>query len=113
MSAIPNATGSPRATTVERIRRRYDVEEGRPSLTRRLTREARSREVTETDRAQAERYVHDWLGSYVAGRAAPTGRILTAYGGEADDQESRLFLAVALSHVIETDDLHRASVTHP
>lgn len=84
-----------------------------PTLTRRLTRDVRHRGVTDADRAGAERYVRDWLGSYVAGRAAPTGRILTAYGGETDDLEGRVFLASALSHVTETDDLHRASVTHP
>lgn len=82
-------------------------------LTRRLSRSVRAREVTDADRAQAERYVRDWLGSYVAGRAAPAGRLLTAYGGRAGDLESRVFLASALSHVTETDDLHRASVTHP
>lgn len=82
-------------------------------LTRRLSRSVRARDVGDTDRAQAERYVRDWLGSYVAGRAAPTGRLLTDYGRRAADLESRVFLASALSHVTETDDLHRASVTHP
>lgn len=82
-------------------------------LTRRLGRMVRAREVTHADRVQAERYVRDWLGSYVAGRAAPTGRVITAYGSRGGDRESRVFLASALSHVTETDDLHRASVTHP
>ncbi|NIR41265.1 MAG: MmgE/PrpD family protein, partial [Actinobacteria bacterium] len=69
--------------------------------------------MTGADRAQAERFVRDWLGSYVAGAAAPTGMMLTAYGRRSTDLEGRVFLASALSHVTETDDLHRASVTHP
>jgi 2-methylcitrate dehydratase PrpD len=86
---------------------------GAESLTRRLTRLVRGRAVAVTDRTAAERFVRDWLGSYVAGGAAPTGRILRAYGEHARDLEGRVFLAAARSHVTETDDLHRASVTHP
>ena len=83
------------------------------SLTRRLARLVRERPVTGEDRERAERYVRDWVGSLVAGGAAPTGRVLRAYSGDAADLESRAFLTAALSHVTETDDLHRGSVTHP
>lgn len=83
------------------------------SLTRRLTRYVRARPVADRDRVEAERFVRDWLGSYVAGGAAREGRILEAYGGRARDLEGRVFLAAARSHVTETDDLHRTSVTHP
>ena len=83
------------------------------SLTRRLTRYVRERPVTGADRAKAERYVRDWAGSLVAGAAAPTGRTLRAYASDAADLEGRAFLTAALSHVTESDDLHRGSVTHP
>lgn len=83
------------------------------SLTRRLTRYVRARPVTDRDRVDAERFVRDWLGSYVAGGAAREGRILAAYGEDVRDLEGRVFLAAARSHVTETDDLHRTSVTHP
>ncbi|MEX2467303.1 MAG: MmgE/PrpD family protein [Gemmatimonadota bacterium] len=83
------------------------------SLTRRVARLVRGRDVSHGDRIDAERFVRDWLGSYVAGSSASTGRILDAYGADAGDLESRTFLAAALSHVTETDDLHRSSVTHP
>lgn len=83
------------------------------SLTRRLTRRVRSRAAGPGDLDSAERFVRDWLGSYVAGAAAPVGALLNAYGRGARDLEGRAFLAAALSHVTETDDLHRASVTHP
>lgn len=61
----------------------------------------------------AERFVRDWLGSYVAGRAAPVGHIVAASFDGTRAVESEVFRAAALSHVTETDDLHRASVTHP
>ncbi len=82
-------------------------------LTRSLARYVRGREAEERDLRAAERLVRDWLGSYVAGRATGPGRALLAYGEGKRDLESRVFLAAALSHVTETDDLHRASTTHP
>jgi 2-methylcitrate dehydratase PrpD len=97
-----------------------------PSLTRRLVRRVRAMPVGDADRSRAERFVRDWLGSYVAGGAAPVGGILQRYGvgvgaGVAGGTsgpvgpglEAQVFLAAARSHVTETDDLHRASVTHP
>ena len=82
-------------------------------LSRSLVRGVLARTVSEADRAGAERFVRDWLGSFVAGQATPPGRILLAYGHGSRDLERRVFLAAALSHVTETDDLHRGSVTHP
>jgi 2-methylcitrate dehydratase PrpD len=83
------------------------------SLTRRLARLVRARPVSEADLAQAERYVRDWLGSYVAGAAASGGASIVAYARHGSDIESATLVAAALSHVTETDDLHNASVTHP
>ena len=99
-----------------------------PTLTRELARMIRGRRVESEDLANAERYVRDWLGCMVAGRQTAPGRALRAYAGEAVDPraassraanptaaapETSAFLAAALSHITETDDLHRASVTHP
>lgn len=86
---------------------------GSGTLTRRLAGLVRARDVSAADLAAAERCVRDWLGSFVAGSAAPTGRVLLAYGRRDGDLEARVFLAAALSHVTETDDLHNGSVTHP
>ena len=83
------------------------------SLTRNLARLVGSLAVSDPDLIQAERHVRDWLGSLAAGRATEVGRMLGAYGAGREDLEGRVFLAAALSHVTETDDLHRTSVTHP
>ena len=83
------------------------------SLSRALVRLIRGRRVGPGDLGRAERYVRDWLGCTVAGRATVPGASLIAYGGARQDVEGRVFLAAALSHITETDDLHRASVTHP
>jgi len=84
-----------------------------PSLTRALARRIRAMPVTDVDLRAAERYVRDTLGSCVAGAHAPVGRLLRGSGEEGAGLEERVFLAAALSHVTETDDLHRGSVTHP
>jgi len=78
-----------------------------------LTRLIRGRAVESSDLRTAERYVRDWLGSFVAGGATPAGAMLRAYARQRPDLEGRVFLAAALSHITETDDLHRASITHP
>ena len=83
------------------------------SLSRALVRLIRSQPTEPHDLQAAERYVRDWLGSTVAGRATPPGAALTAYGRAMADLDARVFLAAALSHITETDDLHRYSVTHP
>ena len=83
------------------------------SLSCALVRLIRSRPAEPRDLQAAERYVRDWLGCTVAGRASPPGAALLAYGGSMADFDGRVFLAAALSHITETDDLHRRSVTHP
>jgi 2-methylcitrate dehydratase PrpD len=83
------------------------------SLTRGLARLIRSLPVEREDRAAAERFVRDWLGCAVAGWNTPAGRILAAATPSPASPDDRLFLAAALSHITETDDLHRSSVTHP
>ncbi len=90
-----------------------EVLTGEPTLTRRLSRLIRERPSSDADLVAAERYVRDWAGSAVAGRRTEPGRALLAYAGGAEDPEARAFLLAALSHITETDDLHRGSVSHP
>ena len=74
----------------------------------------RGRAVTRPDRDTAALFVLDALASAYAGSATAVGGILRdwAAGSELDAKRSA-FLAGALTHITETDDLHRASVTHP
>ena len=84
-----------------------------PSLIRALARHTRGLEADIPHLEAAAAFVQDWMGAYVAGwPTAPAGP-LTGYAGGRSDLEGRVFLAAALSHIAETDDLHRSSVTHP
>jgi 2-methylcitrate dehydratase PrpD len=83
------------------------------TLSRALVRRIRALPVAQKDLDSAERYVRDWLGSFVAGGVTEPGRMLRSYGGGDPGLEGRAFLAAALSHITETDDLHRGSTTHP
>ncbi len=47
-------------------------------------------------------------------RNTPPGRMLRAwFAQQGDDAGRQAFLVGGLSHILEMDDLHRASVTHP
>ena len=82
-------------------------------LSRALIALVRGLPVADADLRAAERFVRDWIGCTVAGRAAPPGQALLRYARGQVDLETRVFLAAALAHVTETDDLHRGSITHP
>lgn len=86
---------------------------GDETLSRGLARRIRALPVAREDLDSAERYVRDWLGSWVAGGATEPGRMLRSYARGDPGLEGRVFLAAALSHITETDDLHRGSTTHP
>ncbi|MBI4540196.1 MAG: MmgE/PrpD family protein [Gemmatimonadetes bacterium] len=83
------------------------------NLSRSLVQLIRSHPVSQDDLRAAERFVRDWLGSLTAGGATRPGAILRTYAQRREDVEGRTFLAAALSHITETDDLHRTSVSHP
>lgn len=84
-----------------------------PSLSRALSRHTLGMTVEPADLEAAVAFVRDWMGAYVAGWPTVPAKPLTAYAGHRSDLEGRVFLAAALSHIAETDDLHRRSVTHP
>lgn len=85
------------------------------SLTRQLYRHIGRKAVTAADLRKTREFMLDWAGCHAAGKRTAEGRILqnwnAKWGGTGLEQE--VFLAAALSHITETDDLHRASVTHP
>lgn len=84
-----------------------------PSLSRLLARTIRGMDHAPGDRVVAEFYLRDWLGSHAAGTNTEVGRILRSTTGSDPSLDARVFSAAALSHITETDDLHRSSVTHP
>jgi len=99
-----------------------------PTLTERL-----ARFIAQADRATmplgtAQYYVLDWLGSALAGTQTLPGRILLDYAASqprvdggcaiaglpgAFGAESAALANGGLSHIVEMDDLDRASITHP
>lgn len=85
-----------------------------PSLTQSLDSLIRSKAITPADREAAALFVLDALANALAGRNSVPGRILLDWhGAEARDTAGRAFLIGALTHILEVDDLHRASVVHP
>ena len=74
----------------------------------------------------AKYYILDWLGSAMAGTATEAGRILLDYAAsqagrgatvigldEQRNANSAALINGSLSHIVEMDDLDRASVVHP
>ena len=84
------------------------------SLTGDLIALIRGKPVRGDDLEQASLYLLDTVASACAGSATPVGRLLRDWAGQVPrDAKRDVLLMGALSHITETDDLHRASVTHP
>jgi 2-methylcitrate dehydratase PrpD len=84
------------------------------SLTQDLIQLIRNKPISETDIASAAMFTLDALATAYAGSATPTGKKLIAWADSSDmDNKRQALLMGALTHITETDDLHRASVTHP
>ncbi len=84
------------------------------SLTQELITLIRARPVSDEDLQQAALFTLDALACAYAGSATPVGDILKRWGAAGDlDSQRQALLMGALTHITETDDLHRASVTHP
>ena len=85
------------------------------TLTEQLTELIAAKPVAPTDLEQAALLTLDALANALAGRVTEPGQILQRWAGETAgiDAERSAFLLGALTHILETDDLHRASVVHP
>lgn len=84
------------------------------SLTSSLIQMIRSKPTADEDLALAAMFSLDALATAYAGSATPTGKKLLEWARHSDlDSKRQVFLMAALTHITETDDLHRASVTHP
>ncbi len=84
------------------------------SLTTHLIKLIRDKPVAKSDYAAAATFTLDTLAAAYAGRVTPVGETLIAWAKSvAMDTKRQALLMGALTHITETDDLHRASVTHP
>ena len=85
------------------------------SLTRDLTRLIATKPVAGDDLAAAAAFVLDTLANALAARAIRRKAKSCAIGTPAARPipDRRAFLFGALAHILEMDDLHRESVTHP
>lgn len=84
------------------------------TLTGRLVGLIRAKPVTAADRARTALFVLDTVANALGARDTAPGRMLRAWAGrQGGDAGRQAFLLGGLSHILEMDDLHRASVTHP
>ena len=84
------------------------------SLTRDLIGLIRRRPISAADLDAAALFALDAIASAYAGGRTGVGSLLRRWAGATDsDLKRRALLMGALTHITETDDLHRASVTHP
>ncbi len=84
------------------------------TLTQNLVQLVRNRDITHQDRQASALFLLDALASAYAGSNTPVGRKLIAWAKrEPLNASTKAFLMGSLAHITETDDLHKASVTHP
>ncbi|MBI1239518.1 MAG: MmgE/PrpD family protein [Alphaproteobacteria bacterium] len=71
--------------------------------------------VSDADLEVASHLVLDALANAIAGKLTRPGEILweTQLAMAGDNVRDRAFLIASLTHILETDDLHRESVVHP
>jgi len=84
------------------------------SLTSRLIQLIRNKPISDDDIASAALFTLDAIACAYAGSNTSTGEKLIAWAKSTRlDNKRQAMLMAALTHITETDDLHRASVTHP
>ncbi|ESY62375.1 MULTISPECIES: MmgE/PrpD family protein [Mesorhizobium] len=84
------------------------------SLTRDLTRLIREKPVTDRDLEWASLFVLDTLACALGALPSEPARMLKAVAPLAQaDTARKAFYLGGLAHILEMDDLHRDSVTHP
>jgi 2-methylcitrate dehydratase PrpD len=85
-----------------------------PSLTQQLVSLIRAKPIGEGDRRRAALFVLDMVANALGARHSAQGMVIRQWaasqGGDAGRRALRLG---GLSHILEMDDLHAASVTHP
>lgn len=84
------------------------------SISEKLVYLIKDRAIQTADKQAGALYLLDALATAYAGAATPVGRKMIDWcRGDALNTRTQAFLMGSLTHITETDDLHRASVTHP
>lgn len=84
------------------------------SLTAQLVQLVQQKPVTRTDLDKTAFFVLDAIANAYAGRNTDqASRALRWYHGQGNDAGRQALTIGMLTHILETDDLHKASVTHP
>lgn len=84
------------------------------SLTSSLIQLIRNKPISDNDLTAAALFTLDAVACAYAGSNTPVGEKLIAWAKSTRlDNKRQAMLMAALTHITETDDLHRASVTHP
>lgn len=83
------------------------------TLTQGLAALIAAKPVTQADRVAAALFALDAIANALAGRNSDPGRILLAWARDKQAPDANGFVTASLTHILEIDDLHRQSVTHP
>ena len=84
------------------------------SLSSQLLQLVQEKPISRTDLDAAALFVLDALANAYAGRQTSQADIILSWYRRQGDDAGRKALAIGmLTHILETDDLHKASVTHP
>lgn len=84
------------------------------SLSEQLITLIRGKPVTNNDLEQAALFVLDGIANAIGGQnSIPGQKLLTWQQSQGDDAGRLAFVMGGLTHILEVDDLHRASVVHP
>ena len=84
------------------------------TLSQRLICLIREKEVSDADLHRAAIFTLDAIANALAGRNTEPGRKILEWGRrQGHDAGRQAFVIGGLTHILETDDLHRSSVTHP
>jgi len=84
------------------------------TITGRLIALIEAKPITEADIEWAALFTLDAVANALAGRNSPPGRKLVDWASaEPRDAGRSAFLMGGLTHILEVDDLHKASVVHP
>ena len=84
-----------------------------PTLTEGLVSLIRARPISQPDLDAMALIALDGIANMLAGRVTEPGRILRRWGADRRDSGRRALVMGGCMHVLEVDDLHRGSVTHP